>query len=102
MRKRLIILVLMTTGLYSYGQTSKSVPAKVKTESEKFDSTTKDKTPISFPSKYIDTVSIFADSTYPNFTYTNSTGIEVTIKNSRPRGEPYTHPSGKKFGKAIF
>ncbi len=41
----------MTTGLFYYGQTSKSVPAKVKTESEKFDSTTKDKTPISFPSK---------------------------------------------------
>lgn len=92
----------MTTGLYSYGQSSKSTPAKVKTESEKVDSTTKDKTPAPFPSEYIDTVSIFTDSTYPNFTYTDSTGIVVTIQNSGPRGEPYAHPSGKTFGKAIF
>jgi len=70
----------MTTGLYSYGQSSKSTPAKVKTESEKVDSTTKDKTPAHFPSEYMDTVSIFTDSTLPNFTYTDSTGIVLTIQ----------------------
>jgi len=80
MRKKLIILALMTTGLYSYGQSSKSTPAKVKTESEKVDSTTKDKTPAHFPSEYMDTVSIFTDSTLPNFTYTDSTGIVLTIQ----------------------
>ena len=87
----------MTIVLSSCGQSNKSMPEKVTIDLKTADSTTKDKTPTHFPSKYINTESIDTDSTY-----TDSNGIDVTIQNSLPRGGPYTDPTGKTFGQAIF
>jgi len=97
MRKSLIILILITIGFCSCGQSNKSMTEKVAIDLKVADSTTKDKTPTHFPSEHINTESIYTDSTY-----TNSNGIDITIQNSFPRGGPYTDPTGKTFGQAIF
>jgi hypothetical protein len=95
MKKSLIILTLTTTGLCSCGQSGKSMPDKVSIDLETVDSTKNGKSqkPLTYyPDTYIDTES----------TYTDSTGIVVTIQNSLPKGGSYTDPTGKNFGYGIF
>ena len=87
----------MTIGFCSCGQNSKSMPVKVATDLKTEDSTTKHKKLIHFPSKNINAESIYTDSTY-----TVSNGIRLILQNSFPRGGPYTDPTGKTGGQALF
>ena len=97
MRTSLIILTLIATGFCSCKQNHQSKAEKVTNGSNAVDSITKDKAPTHFPSKHINTTSIYTDSTF-----TDSNGISITIQNGLPRGGPYTDSTGKTFGQAIF
>ena len=79
------------------GRSNKSKPEKVTTQLETADSTIKDKTLTQFPSRHINAKSIYTDSTY-----SEANGMVVRIQNSYPRGGPYTDPTGKRYGQAIF
>jgi hypothetical protein len=39
---------------------------------------------------------------YTKYEYTDSIGKSLIIQNSLPRGGPYTHPTGNRFGYGIF
>jgi len=83
MKKRILILILATTGLFSCKQNDKSTPDSAKdSESQK---------------------SLTNKSVYSTYKYTDSDGAHVTIQNSFPKGGmKYTDPTGKEYRYAIF
>ena len=90
------------TWLCSCGQRSKSTTGKVSIDSEIVDSTKNDNSQLSLIpdlDKYI----------YTDTTYTSSTGKEITIQNSFPKGgsiappaTQYIDSSGKRYAFAVF
>ena len=110
MRKKLIILILATTGLCSCGQGGKSTSDKVTIDLEKADSTKKDKRQ-KLPTYYIDTESKYSDTTY-HISVNKDSSIRSTaqfeasegviIQNSFPKGGSYTDPTGNRFGYGKF
>ena len=102
MRKSLIILILVIIWLCSCGQRSESKTGKVSIDSEIVDSTKIDKSQLSLIpdlNKYI----------YTDTTYISSTGKEITIQNSFPKGgsieqdgTQYFDSSGKRNAFAVF
>jgi hypothetical protein len=75
MKIAILILIMATMGLFSCGQTSKSKPDGVSTET--FNSTR-------------------------HYEYADAMGKHVIIINSLPRGTAYTDPNGKKYFRIIF
>ena len=71
----MLLLIMATTGLFSYGQASKSKP---------------------------DTVDIESINSVRHYEYADAMGKRVIINNSLPKGTTYTAPNGKKYFKVIF
>jgi hypothetical protein len=96
MRKSLIILIIVTTGLFSCGQGSQSTPNTITVEKETLESTENDKSQkllTLHDEKYIDTQNEYPDSN----------GKRVIIQNSLPKGGlKYTDTNSKDFVYAIF
>lgn len=100
MRKNLIILILATTGFFSFGQSDKSTPDTVDSTKNKGQ-----KTQTYIPNSFIES----------EFKYTDSAGKEVIIQNSGARGggnidgdrDPnavrgYDDSTGTHYGHGIF
>lgn len=75
MKTNILFLIMVTTGLYSCGQNSKSKPDTVDTET--FNSAR-------------------------HYEYADAMGKRIIITNSLPRGTTYTAPDGKKYFKVLF
>lgn len=102
MRKRLIILILAITGLFSCGQSIKSTTGKVEKESEIVDSTKNDP-------KHPSLIHDLEKYIYTDTTYRSSNGKGITIQNSFPKGgsiapdgTQYFDSSGKRYAFAVF
>ena len=102
MRIRLIILIFVITWLCSCGQRSKSKTGKDSIDSEIVDSTKNDKSQLSL-------IPDLDKHIYTDTTYITSTGKEITIQNSFPRGgsieqdgTQYFDSSGKRNAFAVF
>jgi len=73
--KKSILLIVVTAGLFSCKQASKSTTETV----------------------HIETV-----NSETKYEYTDSKGKSLIIQNGGPKGEPYTDPNGKEYFKTIF
>lgn len=96
MRKCLILLITVISGLTSCGQGNKSTPIEVSKELEKsitvLDSDSQIVTDVT-SEKNVDT----------RFDYVDSTGQKLVIENSYPRGGlKYTDPLGEEYVYAVF
>ena len=89
MKKCIIILITVATGLISCGQGSKSKQNTV--DKETLNPTKKVQSQKPYE-KYIDT----------KYEYADSKGGSIIIQNSLPKGEGYTDPNGKEYFKIIF
>jgi len=90
MKTSIIILILTTTGIFSYGQGVKSTPDTVDIKTLDSAKNVQSQKPYE---KYIHT----------KYEYTDSMGASLIIKNSFPKsGTNYTDPNGKKYIYAVF
>jgi hypothetical protein len=94
MRISIIIFLMATTGIFSWGQDTKSSPNIIYKESSySAELAQSQKLWTNQTEKYIDT----------KFRYRDSTGMSLIIQNSLPKGGlKYTDPNGKEYGYAIF
>jgi hypothetical protein len=94
MKKRIVILILAITGLFSCKQGSKSTPNTV--DIENLDST-KNVQIKKQSAKHNE------NNFYTKYQYTESNGARLIIQNSFPKsGINYTDPHGKKYIYAVF
>jgi hypothetical protein len=97
MRKSLIILIVLTIGLFSCGQDSNSKSGKFTKEKKELNSAvnveSQKKVAIISNDKFIDT----------KYEYIDSSGKHLIIENSLPKGgQKYTDHNGKEYVYAIF
>jgi hypothetical protein len=101
MKKSITILMMVTTGLFSFGQSSKSTTDSVYVGTDSVYTGTSDsakngqsqKSLTSHNEKSIDT----------KYEYTESNGARLVIQNSFPKsGTHYIDPNGKKYIYAVF
>ncbi len=96
MRKSLILLILVTTVLFSCGQESKSTPGIAIKDIETSKTTghvESQKRVAIYSDQYLDT----------RYAYADSSGKQLIIENSLPKGGlKYTDPIGKEYVYAVF
>lgn len=94
MKKSIILLIIVTTGLFSCRHGSRLKPDIVDTKTLNSTENLQNQKPSTKDyEKYIDT----------KYVYNNSTGSNLIIQNSLPRGgQKYTDPSGKVYIYAVF